>query len=725
MKKYLSLLFLSLLMASCINIDDIKKQLASDPKDPSFEDVMIPADFKWSIHRDITVDVSVADGYDSKYNYAIQIFDVIPSQEWEMCDSCQVGGQCLKNCLESPDFVPMQLNLLNRGVASGNSPYTSKITIPASRKQIAIAQITPTRDTSYVFLTIDSLSNSVGYQFKNTASVSPSNVKQRAAQDGITVPSDAITLVRNMNLEAGKSYYIPAGVTINHIQNWGANDVSIYIDGTLSFPQPANINCSMNFYIMGPTDDTQEEPRGRIVSNKDVNISGKVSIYNYGYIDVPNLKLESKTGVYIENYYKIKTRNFYARETSEIKNYGRIECDGLFEVKHNANLITYANSDVVAKNMIVCPENGGIKMEAQSMIDIENNFTLGERATIEGADSGNGVVRVGGSVGVSGRSQCEGNFVLDVDPDNIKGEHGFAGFTDQDVIIGNPGKDVICIPIGPFNYTGYNCDGTEPTLPPDEDGIVFYKSIYTVAFEDNYPLVGDMDLNDVVIDWKIGTKMNASNQVTEIVLRTSVKAVGASKQIAAAIKVNGLSNIASVSLSKQPAGGFGQYFEIANGLETGVNETVIPLFENISQLFGMAPKELADAGYVNVQHQDLSGAPFSKYEPYTFDVNIALSSPVENTVTKTMFDFFLVNAGNADLRQEVHKFGCIATSKSNNAILFTNNQTVWGIELGDGFRYPLEYNAINKAYSDFYKWVESGGKTNLDWYLSPNKQYIY
>ena len=725
MKNHISLflLFLSLFMVSCFDIDDIKEQLTQTPNDPSFANVLIPADFNWSIHNDISIQVAVADGYDSKYNYVIQIYDIIPSQGGEMCDSCQVGGKCLNNCMESSDFVPMQLNLLNRGVASGNNPYRSKITIPSNRKQIAIAQITPTQDTSYVFIKIDSTNQRVDYQFKKTTIAGSQKVSQRAEQAPITIPSDAITIKTNTNLQEGKSYYIPQGVTISHLQNW-PNNVTIYIAGTLTFPQPANINSAINFYVMGPADATQEEPRGRITSNKDINLSGKINIYNYGYIDVPNLKLESKEGIYLENHYKIKTKNMYAREKSDIKNYGRIECDEMFELTHRTTLTTYANSCIVAKNMKVYPEEGTIKMEAQSMIDIKENLSMGERTQIEGSDNGNGVIRAG-SVNASGRGNYKGNFVLDVDLDKIKGEHDFDGFGDKDIIMGNPGKEVIYIPKGPFNYTGYNCDGTEPTFPPDEDGIIFYKSTYTIAFEDNYPLVGDMDLNDVVMDWKIGTRMNDKNEVTEIVLRTAVKAIGASKQIAAAIKVNGLSNITSVELSKEPAGGFTQYFDVANGMELGVNETVIPLFENISLLFGMNPAELAESGYLNVQHKDLSGNPLPHHNPYEFDVTIKLSTPAENKIISSMFDFFIVTSGTKESRQEIHKFGELVTSKAYNTIVFTNNQTVWGVELGDGFKYPLEYHAVNKVYKNFTRWVESGGKENKTWYKQPDKTQIY
>jgi hypothetical protein len=118
----------------------------------------------------------------------------------------------------------------------------------------------------------------------------------------------------------------------------------------------------------------------------------------------------------------------------------------------------------------------------------------------------------------------------------------------------NSGKDWKYTMNSPAEMTGYGdsnvvieiCTGTanggnpgtdpgNPTFPIESVN----DTKYTYLFEDQWPLYGDYDMNDVVIRVKKTTMyLNASNKVEKFKLEAELVAVGASKNIAAGLQLD-------------------------------------------------------------------------------------------------------------------------------------------------------------------------------------------
>lgn len=104
---------------------------------------------------------------------------------------------------------------------------------------------------------------------------------------------------------------------------------------------------------------------------------------------------------------------------------------------------------------------------------------------------------------------------------------------------------------------------------------------YTYAFEDNYPSAGDYDFNDIVLNVSTEyTKEKSTNAIKSIQYNITLSAVGATKQLGAALRLVDVnkSAIASVSFNGRTE----MRSTLANSMfensaiESNGNEVVIP-----------------------------------------------------------------------------------------------------------------------------------------------------
>lgn len=112
-------------------------------------------------------------------------------------------------------------------------------------------------------------------------------------------------------------------------------------------------------------------------------------------------------------------------------------------------------------------------------------------------------------------------------------------FVDDIIIPGTYNSDPSnsCLPL--MNIDDSDGDGVadgEDAYPSDSNRA--YNSVYpsangfgTLAFEDLWPNKGDYDFNDVVVDYRIITVTNASNNVVELIAQFKLKASGDRKSV--------------------------------------------------------------------------------------------------------------------------------------------------------------------------------------------------
>jgi len=86
-----------------------------------------------------------------------------------------------------------------------------------------------------------------------------------------------------------------------------------------------------------------------------------------------------------------------------------------------------------------------------------------------------------------------------------------------------------------------NVDPVTPTNPVFP--IIYEGASLTYLFEDNWPYLGDYDMNDLVLDVKPIYSTNASNKVTQLQLEVTLRASGATKRMAVGIQVDGITPV--------------------------------------------------------------------------------------------------------------------------------------------------------------------------------------
>lgn len=235
-----------------------------------------------------------------------------------------------------------------------------------------------------------------------------------------------------------------------------------------------------------------------------------------------------------------------------------------------------------------------------------------------------------------------------------------------------------------------------------------------LAFEDLWPATGDYDFNDLVVNFRYQTVINADNKVVEIRGSFDIVAVGASSD-------NGLgfvldiapSAVASVS-GMQILGGTVDL--ASNGVENGhQEETVIIVCDKINSYAQPYCNTIADAEVVDFE---------------AIEIHIVFNSPQDAAdIGSAPFNPFIFV--DQDRGREIHLINQKPTALANTTLFgslkdntipsqgkyyCTQNNFPFVMELPLGFSYPQEEVDIISAYSTFATWAESGGGQNKDWY---------
>lgn len=258
--------------------------------------------------------------------------------------------------------------------------------------------------------------------------------------------------------------------------------------------------------------------------------------------------------------------------------------------------------------------------------------------------------------------------------------------------------------------------------------------------EDVFPWTGDLDMNDVVFNFRVEYELNRKNQedpgVWGMTIHIRPVALGGNqyKQIGVALNFVGEDMEHTLSVNKVE----GQFamdakdkdgnlmFSLNKGVESG-EEYVVPLIGNLYEAFKNSPKE----GILNT---------YSKMKKYESDeIVVTIQFAKEPTLSQVQFapdgngnmmDLF-VTFGARD--KEVHLKGHPATGKMNPELLRHNNNRnyaspenwVWALILDTPLKYPQESVAIYEAYPDFKDWVNGKLQTTDDWTYKVNHDLVY
>ena len=253
----------------------------------------------------------------------------------------------------------------------------------------------------------------------------------------------------------------------------------------------------------------------------------------------------------------------------------------------------------------------------------------------------------------------------------------------------------------------------------------------SLAFEDLWPARGDYDFNDMVVDYRYNTITNASNDAVEILVRTRVKAIGASYQNGLGIQFNvPKANVASVSgnLINESFLSFN-----ANGTESGQTNAVVILCDNVSRVL------LHPGSGIGVNTSE--GAPF--VAPVEFTTTITFDSPQStSTLGSAPFNPFIIVNKNRGV--EIHLpnneptaladtslFGTLSddSDPSTGKYYVSDNYLPWALNIPSDWKHPIEKRIITNTYLKFENWATSRGESFDDWYKEKsvyrNTNFIY
>lgn len=249
---------------------------------------------------------------------------------------------------------------------------------------------------------------------------------------------------------------------------------------------------------------------------------------------------------------------------------------------------------------------------------------------------------------------------------------------------------------------------------------------YTYLFEDQWPLYGDYDMNDIVLEIKHRkTSIDKWNKITELDLTIELTAVGAQKAIAAAIMFDEI----PASAITQPVTYANNYRPISfdltdKNIEKGQDYAVVPLFDNAHALM-----ERPAGSFVNTVSGSDNNQKDSKIINFTLRFDPA-SAPSSDAVNINKLNLFIIT-DRGSKRKEIHVAGYQPTKLANTELFGGNNDAssvngkkyyiskdnlAWGIIVPTQFKWPLEYTKIQNAYKQFAGWVTSSGVNNTKWW---------
>ena len=268
-------------------------------------------------------------------------------------------------------------------------------------------------------------------------------------------------------------------------------------------------------------------------------------------------------------------------------------------------------------------------------------------------------------------------------------------------------------------------------------------SYVTFAYEDQYPLVGDYDMNDVLMNVKF-TEYQLNNQVIRLKIEGQIAALGGDNRSGFAIRLPNVPRSAvkqdSVKLIINNA------VSSATVLEEGTNDAIFIIHED---LWDITEAGEADNCTMFRTEPDCS----TNYRP-SWQLTVSLKNPIDNSAMPAFpYDPFIfaapghyygevglaVSGGYPGRELEIHLKNKAPTSKFNptyktkgvdassgNTHYHNNNGLPWAIEIPMTWKHPLEQVNILEAYSQFAGFAQdNSGARNATWYTQPNLDTIY
>lgn len=480
------------------------------------------------------------------------------------------------------------------------------------------------------------------------------------------------------------------------------------------------------------------------ISAINIDILSDSEVVNEGKIHADG-KLNLPSNFKIDNSREITGKELEANSTSTINNSGAIVFETIKLIKTiiNNSCRLEATTSFHSTEVVINFDKGYLK--APVMTFVHGDFNLNNGSMIEATES---LSMPPGHTKIIGKGENPSMLKAPVITGQTFTYDGNLAVECDSHVEKNPWWDNFYIingayitKIGESKVVIETCDGTinggnggDTPSEPEYPIVTEDTRNYSYLFEDQWPLYGDYDMNDLVIIIK-GSKIaiNKANKVTEFTLNLELAAAGATKSIGAAIMLDGIPASAITQPVEFSDNSLFSNFTLNNNqIENGQDYAVVPLFDNAHKALGRDRYEQINT----IKNQASNTNP--KNISFTIKFNNPTIAADEFNIDK--LNVFIIADGNRNNRKEIHLVGYKPTRLANTDLFGGNNDNssvsgnkyyiskdnlAWGIMVPADFHWPVEYINIKAAYSQFEGWVTSGGTKNETWWETFDSSKIY
>lgn len=690
-----------------------------DYYDPDFqteyplEGIEVPASFDWKTTATVDLKVIVNDEFDNEYHYLVEVFAENPLGE-------------------------ETLNPIAIGFANEEQPFSTRITVPKHVESIYIRQTDPKKRSvtrSYP------VAEQINSDFRPL--VSRADLMRAAMSRADLAEEPKYT-----------DKYPEDAIVVNPKSPGAAGNGSNYVikedyKGTLNFSKSGKLFIApyVTLEVNALTIPSNLEiivlkGASLVIEDAELTIQGKLFVAPYAKCRVKNLTTTSNKSV-IENWGNFEIGHFRPNDCV-VHNYHELSCTTV-DLQSGTDFKNYcyfyAEDEIVMNKVDIELDNGYMVSKriyiSQSKIYLKN-------ASMFEAGTGNLDMNTADFYASGDRSLIKSPKIIfnqgNSKNSSYNGPLTIEGIQTKDVTIG--GNQVEFAEYEKSMVDIEVCTGiVNPVYPGEEPGGEDGGSIiiqtnddqYTYLFEDQWPLYGDYDMNDVV--FKVGhiiTYQNKQNEVVKFKCNFTLQAVGAFKKLAGAVMLDKVPADAIKSIeytSHAPVA-----FQTTNGVESGQSNAVIPLFDEAHTAMGL-PK----SWYVNTVNGSFDN---TDYMSYTLTVDFTTPVPVRD-INIADLNFFLIadvdrlSSPSDNSRTEIHLRGYKPSSKANtsyfgnhndnsNSVYYTSKDNlVWGIMVPESYRWTKEETDIQDGYPDFKAWITSGGANETEWWKNPIESALF
>ena len=685
----------------------------------------------WKMTQQVRVNVSVSE--DTGIDYTIRIYDKNPlisrSSAKLLAEGTANNTTVFTTVMDCPSvltsafvcrtdahsrnivkYVSIQNGQLH--AAFGSSPATTRA---AWTRSVSIETYSPEKSEAEITAMLSSAEEirpNTDFQNGKAYKISKDNIyRNKISKDGMGSDNPAIIIIEgswepngnNMTVERGFEFYVIDG-----------GEIVIPDEHTFTLVQ------SSRFIVYA----------GGTIKGNDIeltNASGGSYNYNAGTMEIDDFHVSQGGAFYNCGTVRVDEMNFDSG--CKFINQGKAyigKTDSNITIDNGCYL--YAEEFVGTLNM-----GDTSSAEIEDFGDHSNNYNT----QFMGPNNEYALVKIN-KIEDIGNFSSQGNIhyeVKEIDDDITEDIWWEAKFLDAikntEGTISKWGESPITIPAGDCTGEGNTPDESGSETPTDPVS-------YTYVFEDNFPLVGDYDFNDVVLDVETYYhREKKTNHIKRIQLDVTLAAAGASKPLGVGLRITGInkSDIREV----KTGGDDSRFQESFNSsynkfrynnvtyMEDSDPSVVIPIAGEVHNVFGVEPGEMVNTG-IGVTAKE-----------YTYEVIIELTDQTrtEPLFSKDNLDFFICyQYKSMEQRMEVHLYefwgyGATAagTIQQENLDLAGNN--TWAICVPYGFRYPKETINVSRtdipeasAYPEFIYWAQDRTQYT-EWYEHPVEENVY